>query len=140
ADMKHTPLKYALISGLFLWAAGGLTALASSTLITFSVDMSTNLADGSFNPPPGGTDTVSVGGTFNGWGPYVQLFQVGTNAIFTNTVNDTVDANGGNVNFIFADTEGTEGTGSWQNRMAYLPTNSGASLVLPTPYFNDIGP
>lgn len=127
-------------AGLLLCAAGITTARAASTFITFSVDMSTNLANGSFNPPPGGTDQVFVGGTFNGWGPYVQLVQVGSSAIYTNTINDTVDANGANVNFIYQDTEGTEATGSYQNRMAFLPATSGASLVLPTPYFNDIGP
>jgi len=116
------------------------TARASSTFITFSVDMATNVANGTFNPPPGGTDTVSVGGTFNGWGAYVQLVQVGAGTVYTNTVNDTIDANGANVNFIFADTAGNEAPGDYQNRMASLPTNSGASKVLPTPYFNDIGP
>lgn len=132
-------IKYLLLSGLLIGAAGIITA-QGDTLITFSVDMATNLANGSFNPPPGGADTVSVGGTFNGWGTYVQLVQAGNTTVYTNTVDDTVDANGGNVNFIFADTEGLELTGSYENRMAFLPTNSGASIVLPTPYFNDIGP
>jgi hypothetical protein len=127
-------------AGLLLCAAGIMTARASSTLITFSVDMSSNIASGSFNPPPGGSDQVFVGGTFNGWGPYVQLFQVGSSSIYTNTIDDTVDGNGANVNFIYSDTEGNEAPGDYENRMASLPATSGASLVLPTPYFNDLGP
>ena len=38
------------------------------------------------------------------------------------------------------DVNGDEGPADWANRAAYLPTNSGASLVLGTPFFTDIGP
>jgi hypothetical protein len=116
----------------------------ADTTITFSVDMATNLANGTFNPPEaglGGTDAVYARGTFNGWGSYLQLVQVGTGTVYTNTVDDTVDANGGNLSYIYHDTQtGDEGPADWANRTVYLPTNSGASVVLPTVYFYDQGP
>lgn len=131
-------------AGLLLCAAGIMTAQAQNTFITFSVDEATNLANGSFNPPPGGSDTVNVRGTFDGWAyPGLQLVQVGSSTVYTNTTDDTSaqDQSDGNVNFIYDDTEnGGESPGDYQNRMAYLPTNNNASLVLPTPYFDDIGP
>ena len=130
-------MKYALLSGLLLCAAGIMTAQASSTIITFSVDEASNIANGTFT----GTDQVYARGTFNGWGAYLPLVQVGSSTVYTNSVDDTVDANGGNLSYIYHDdVNGDEGPADWANRAAYLPTNSGASLVLPTPYFNDIGP
>jgi hypothetical protein len=142
--MKPKSMKYALLSGLLLCAAGIMTARAQNTFITFSVDESTNLANGTFNPPPGGTDGVYVRGTFDGWAyPGLQLVQVGNSSVYTNTVDDTSaqDQSDGNVNFIYDDTEnGGEAPGDYQNRMAYLPPGNNASLVLPAAYFNDIGP
>lgn len=130
--------------GLLLGAAGMMTARASSTFITFSVDMSTNLANGSFNPPPPagtGTDAVYVFGTFNGWsGPGVQLVQAGTSTVYTNSYNDTSDANGKVVNYRFNINGNNEGTANYDNRAAYLPSTSGASLVLPTSFYGDKGP
>jgi hypothetical protein len=139
-------------AGLMLCSVGIITAQASSTFITFSVDESSNLVNGTFNPPVpanvGGTPYGGTGanqvyarGTFNGWGAYLPLVQAGNGPVYTNTVNDTVDANGGNLSYIYHDdVNGDEGPADWANRAALLPTNSGASLVLPTPYFNDIGP
>jgi hypothetical protein len=142
--MKPKSMKYGLLSGLLLCATGLMTARAQNTFITFSVDESTNLANGTFNPPPGGTDGVYVRGTFDGWAyPGTQLVQVGSSAVYTNTIDDTTaqDQSDGNVNFIYVDTEnGGEAPGDYQNRMAYLPAGNNASLVLPTAYFNDIGP
>ena len=142
--MKSKTIKYALLSGILLCAAGIMTAQASSTLITFSVDEASNIANGTFNPPPPagtGTNQVYARGTFNSWGAYLPLVQVGNSTVYTNTVNDTVDANGGNLSYIYHDdVNGDEGPADWANRAAYLPANSGASLVLPPPYFNDIGP
>jgi hypothetical protein len=138
-------------AGLLLCVAGIMTAQAD-TIITFSVDESSNLVNGTFNPPApayvGGTPYGGTGanqvyarGTFNGWGAYLTLVQAGSGPVYTNTTDDTVDANGGNLSYIYHDdVNGDEGPADWANRTAYLPTNSGASLILPTPYFNDIGP
>lgn len=128
---------------LLLCATGIMTAQAD-TLITFSVDEASNIANGTFNPPPPagtGTDQVYARGTFNGWGAYLPLVQVGNSTVYTNSVDDTVDANGGNLSYIYHDDQnGDEGPADWANRAAYMPVTSGASLVLPTSYFNDQGP
>ena len=143
--MKTKLIKYALLSGLLLCGSGIMTARAASTIITFSVDMATNLANGTFNPPPPagtGTDSVYVNGTFYGWsGLGLQLVQEGSSTVWTNSFNDTSDANGGVVSYRFQrNTGGYESTASWDNRGAQLPSTSGASLVLPTPYYGDVGP
>lgn len=145
--MKLKSMKYVLLSGFLLCAAGVLTVQAQNTYITFSVDMSSNLANGSFTPPPGGTDAVYVRGIFDGWAnPGNQLFQVGDTAVYTNTFDDAAaqDQGDGNANFIYVYThngaEMDEGPGDWQNRMAYLPPGNNASLILPTAYYNDLGP
>ncbi len=131
-------------AGLLLCAAGIMTAQASSTIITFSVDMSTNLANGSFNPPPPagtGTDAVYVFGTFNGWSsPGLQLIQSGSSTVYTNTVNDTSDANGHVVSYRFNINGNLEPLSCYDNRAAQLPANSGDSLVLPTPFYGGNGP
>src|SRR5580692_327409 len=141
--MKRILLIY-VWAGLLLCAAGIMTAQASSTIITFSVNMATNLANGSFNPPPPagtGSDAVYVLGTFNGYTyPGLQLVEVGSSTIWTNSVNDTNDANGDVMSYIYDINYVTEATGDNNNRAAYLPTNSGGSLVLPTQYYGDIGP
>ncbi len=148
--MKHhmKTMKYVLLSGLFLGMAGRITTQAD-TILSFSVNMATNLADGSFNPPEagaGGTDSVYVNGTFYGWsGNGLQLFEQGSSTIYTNSYDDTADANGHCVSYRFrlaSETDGTnyETTASWDNRAAELPATSGASLGLPTPYYGDMGP
>ncbi len=133
---------------LLLWAAGSMSAQAD-TIITFSVNMATNLANGTFNPPPPagtGNDAVYVNGTFYGWsGNGLQLVQEGSSTIWTNSYDDTSDANGHVVSYRFrlaSASAGTnyESTASWDNRGWKLPTNSGAGLVLPTPYYGDVGP
>ena len=137
--MKFKSMKFKLLTGLVLCAAGTLTARASSTLITFSVDMSTNVLLGTFVP---GTDSVSANGTFNGYASY-GLVQDQTQLpeyIYTNTVDDTLDANGTTVQYKFViDGSTWENTGTGQNRAALLPSSSGASLVLPTAFFSDAG-
>jgi hypothetical protein len=138
--MKSKSIKYALITGLSIFATGIMTVQAQDHYITFSVDESTNIANGSLVP---GTDFVYVRGTFDGWAtPGNQLFEVGNTGVFTNTFDDTnsQDLSDGNVNFIYYDTvNGGEHGGDYQNRMAYLPANN-ASEVLPTPYYDDNGP
>jgi hypothetical protein len=132
-------------TGILLGATGTLTAQAASTIITFSVDMATNIADGSFNPPPPagtGADTVGVFGTFNGYAPGFQLFQVGDSTIYTNTYDDTSDPNGTPVayRFFINNTDNLEPLSCYDNRAAYTPTNSGDSLLLPTAFYGGNGP
>ncbi|SPE53230.1 exported hypothetical protein [Verrucomicrobia bacterium] len=128
------PVKYVLATLLTLCVGAVVTAQASSTIITFSVDM----AQANFIP---GTDSVYVFGTFNGWsGPGLQLVQQGSSTVYTNSYNDTRDANGGVVDYRFNINGNNESTACWDNRAAHLPSTSGATLVLPTPYYGDVGP
>jgi hypothetical protein len=146
--------------GLLLCAVGIMTVQAAITnaYITFSVDMSSNLVAGTFNPAvPAiiggnsyggtGTDTVYARGIFNGWANTgLQLFQVGTSGVYTNTADDTAaqDLSDDNANWQYdAYLNGTltdEGSSDYANRMAYLPTTNNGSVVVPTGYFNDSGP
>ena len=141
-NMIRKSIKYALLSGVLLGAAGILTCQASSTIITFSVDMATNIANGSFNPPaPGGTGTnvVYARGTFDGWAsPGLPLTEVGNTTVFTNSYNDTGDAYV--VTYLYDVDGNDEGTGDYDNRAAFIPATSGASLMLPTQWYNDVGP
>jgi hypothetical protein len=140
--MKFKSIKYALLIGLMLCAVGIMTVKASSSIVTFSVDMSTNVLLGTFVP---GTDTVSARGTFNAYGTMalVQDSSKLPNYVYTNTVNDTADTNGGELQYKFYDSNlsstGWENPATGQNRAALLPLTSGASLVLPTPFFSDAG-
>ena len=130
-----------LLAGLLLGAAGIITAHSATTnsIINFSVDMGTNIANGTFTQ---GTETVSVSGTFNGWGEY-QLTQVGGSTIYSGSVTDLTDPNGLFVYYKFViNTNGNnnyEGTADGNNRAADLPTTSGASVTLPTGFFGDSG-
>jgi hypothetical protein len=137
------PLRAAFAVAAFMFVGAMTATAASSSFITFSVDMSTNLANGSFVPGTG--DIVKVRGTFDGWGNGVVLSQVGSSAIYTNTVNDTTDANGFPMPYVFliehpGPTDVYETVADFNNRCTYLPTTSGSSLVLGTPVFGDAGP
>jgi len=147
---------HSLLTGLLFCAAALVTASAqtSNSFVTFSVDMSTNVANGTFNPA---TESVSVRGTYDNWnnsgGTFgdgsTQLTEQGLGApyIYTNTVFDSYDANGTPVEYKFIIETNTgagysatyETLSSGYNRNAYLPTVSGATVVLPTPYFSDSG-
>jgi hypothetical protein len=116
-----------------------MTAQAQTTL-NFSVDMATNLANGSFNPPPPagtGTDVIDVRGAFNGWAP-LPLVQQGTSMVWTNTTID--NANGVTFDYKFYLNGNGETTACYDNRTAMLPATPGATLTLPTHYYSDIGP
>jgi hypothetical protein len=137
------PLRAAFAVVASLFAGGVMTAAASSSIVTFSVDMSTNLANASFNPGAG--DIVKVRGTFDGWGNGVVLSQVGSSAIYTNTVNDATDPNGYPMPYVFliehpGPSDSYETVADFNNRCTYLPTTSGGSLVLGTCVFGDQGP
>jgi hypothetical protein len=125
----------ALLAGLLLGAAGIVTAQAQSTIVTFSVDMASNIANGTFT---NGTTVVNVNGTFNGWSA-LPLVEVGSTSVYTNTANDTTDANGGVISYKFTINGNYEPSADFNNRAARLPSTSGASLVLPTPFYGDSG-
>jgi hypothetical protein len=99
--------------------------------------MSVQINNFNFTP---GVDQVEAHGTFNGWGA-LTLVQQGGSTVYTNTANDTTDANGATLQYKFViNGSNWENPATGQNRAARLPLNSGASLVLPTAYFNDAGP
>ena len=131
------PKSHALLIGAFFGAASLISAQAASSIVTFSVDMSVQIANATFTP---GTDTVSARGTFNGYGQ-LNLAQLGATSVYTNTVNDTTDANGGKLEYKFFNSNGSvwESPATGNNRCALLPTNNGASLVLSTAFFSDAG-
>lgn len=129
--------KYGLLVGLLFGAVGIVTAQTSNSVVTFSVDMSTNIANGTFT---NGVNTVSVAGTFNGWSQF-GLVQSNSSDIYTNTLVDTNNANGGVIvyQYYISDVPGGEQTADFNNRAARLPATSGGSLVLPTPFYADLG-
>ncbi len=94
----------------------------------------------SFNP--GNGDTLWVNGTFYGWGG-VQLTAAPTEEypnLYTGTVNDQDDANGGVVDYkIVINENNWENPDDYDNRCATLPSTSGGSLLLPVQYFGDAG-
>lgn len=133
--MRSNTPRFLLASALL--CAGLATSHGASTFVTFSVDMATNIAAGSFNP---GTDHVEAHGTFNSYGA-LTLVQQGGGTIYTNTANDTTDTNGGKMEYKFViNGSNWENPASGQNRAVRLPATSGASLVLPTAFFADAGP
>jgi hypothetical protein len=137
--MKFKSMKHALLTGLMCCAAGIMTAQAQSSFVTFSVDMGTNILNNTFIP---GSDTVSANGSFNGWSA-LNLVQEGSSTVYTNTANDTLDANGGHMFYKFVNSHTGIGyenlCDGGGNRGATLPSVSGGSLNLPTPFFGDAG-
>jgi hypothetical protein len=109
----------------------------SSTYVTFSVDMATNFVNGSFTS----ANTVEVQGNFNGWTSGDTLVQEGTSEVYTNTFDVTTITNGGQLQYKFVSQPGSsyENTANGENRYAVLPTTSGASLLIPTAFFDDDG-
>ncbi len=113
--------------------------------MVFSVSMGTNILNGTFTQ---GTDTVWVEGTFDGWSGGTQLAQEDKSTIYTNTVQDSKDVNGGHADYKFIiDLTGTatretgfpgNSNGS-DNRVVALPASSGATITPPTPFFNEAG-
>ncbi len=117
----------------------GAASLKADTLVTFSVDMGTNILNNTFTP---GSDTISVHGSFDGWTTGVTLVQEGSGTVYTNTVDDTTDANGGVLTYKYVNSHtgtGYENLSDGNNRAVVLPSVSGSSLVLPTPFFGDAG-
>ncbi|HUA38754.1 MAG TPA: hypothetical protein VMA35_10220 [Candidatus Sulfopaludibacter sp.] len=147
-QLDYQPKQYSLLAGL-LFCAAGLVTTGASTTVTFSVDMTTNYLNGTFNPS---TDLVYVDGSFNGWkglSGAVQLQEVGLGApyIYTNTVDDTADTNGVMLyKFMCSDSlfvSGPYGYNGYEslcdsrgNRGLYL---NGSTMAPPTPFFGDSG-
>ena len=133
-----TTRKCAVLMGLLLCAAGMAQA---DTIVTFSVDLSVQIGNGTFNPA---ADIAAVRGSFNGFGTFNLTNNPPPNTnIYSGTVDDTTDANGGVLSWKFwtsSASGGWENPASFNNRAARLPSTSGASLVLPTPYYGDSGP
>jgi hypothetical protein len=146
--MTNNSQKYGILIGLLLGAAG---LASASNVLTFQVDMSPQIGDTSFNPL---TDHVYIRGTFNGFPPIASDGLLLTNdpagsnpALYTGTVNDTVDADGTKLQYKFSTdaaaitnlANGYETTlGGNFNRQRILGTNS--NIVLPYSYFSDAGP
>jgi hypothetical protein len=132
--------------GLCLGALLVSAAVASaSTTLNFQVDMSVQLANGSFTPPPNGSDVVSVAGSFDGYNTTsFPLSNIG-GTVWGTTVNDTSDPNPGQVQYKFVDTQSSweptlgNGNGNSANRVALLPATSGQTLNLPYCFFADAG-
>jgi hypothetical protein len=124
------------------WAAvvlslAGAAIVRADTIVNFSVDMSVQIGNASFIP---GTDQVEAHGTFNGWGALV-LVRDGITSIYTNTANNSTDPNGGvmQYKYVINGSNWENPADAGKNRAAKLPSTSGATLTLPTPYFSDAG-
>ena len=142
---KSKTFRLTTAAGLLLCAAGLVNAQTSNSVVTFSVDLSAQVTAGTFVP---GTDTVAARGTFNGYG---QFFLTNNPAaansnLYSGTITDTTDLNGGVMQFKYWNSDGATPNGGWEspgdggkNRAANLPSTSGAALVLPTVFFSDAG-
>jgi hypothetical protein len=146
--MTTNSKEYGILIGILLGAAG---LASASNVLTFQVDMSPQIGDASFNPL---TDHVYVRGTFNGFPADASAGLLLTNnpsgsnpALYTGTVNDTVDADGSKLQYKFSTdaaaitnlANGYETTlGGNFNRLRILGTNG--NVVLPYSYFSDAGP
>ena len=124
--------QYGLWAGLLLCSA---VAASANTLVTFQVDMST----AAFDPS---TQKVSAHGSFNGWGAAFELTNNPSGAnpnLWSGTLD--VAANGSVMEYKYViDPSGWESIPKGNNRLATLPSTSGASLVLPTVYYADNPP
>lgn len=104
--------------------------------VTFSVDMSGLMGLGLFNP---GTMGVEVRGAFNGWAPGSTLARQGTNAVYLGTFTVT-GTQGQAIAYQFVGTgPGGPGPETIDQRSFDLGPD-GIPQVLPTDYFNRMGP
>jgi hypothetical protein len=121
-----------------LLSSAAIAAAQSNSFVTFQVDMSMQVGATFFS-----TNTVSVHGTFNGWGSGFPLTNnpAGANPyLYSGTLDDTGETNGAVTIFKYViDPNTYESLPDSQNRVALLPTNSGGSLVLPSVFFDDAG-
>jgi hypothetical protein len=133
-NSKMKPLLRTIGAGLLLGAA---LAASANTIVTFQVDMST----AAFDP---NTQTVSVHGSFNGWGAFNLTNNPNgpTPNIWSETTN--LALNGVVVAYKYVIDPGAhyEGvrSGGGHNRLITLPTTSGASFPAPLVYYGDVTP
>src|SRR5271168_2443778 len=95
-----------VIGGLFCLSVALASGQTSNSIVTFNVDMSEQVEAGTF---VSGAE-VDVRGTFNGWGTNKMTnITVGVNSnLYTTTVPDTIDFNGGTIYYkYFAPSIGT---------------------------------
>jgi len=121
-------------------------ASASSSVITFQIDMTVAISNSIFNPA---TQTVAARGMFNGWptpGYTLTNNPNGANTnLYTGTYNDTLDANGALSQYQFVTVTGTtinaySSQVDGNNYIIALPTNSGGTVVIPTVFWSEDGP
>jgi hypothetical protein len=136
---KSNPQKFrsALGAGLLL---SSLAVASATTLTTFQVDMT----GAPFDPS---TMTVSARGSFGGpssaWGvlPLTNNPAGANPNLWTGTTN--LPFNGGVLSYKYTIEPGTTyetiSSGGAHNRLATVPSTSGATLVLPEVFFNDDG-
>lgn len=132
--------KGVLGAGLLLCLSAVANAQTSNTVVTFSVDMTVQTTNGTFVP---GTDTAEAHGTFNGWGALILTNDpaAANPNIYSGTITNTTDPNDGvmQYKYVIDGSNWENPADNGKNRAAKLPSASGATLVLPTPYFSDAG-
>lgn len=115
--------------------------------VTFQVDMSVQVKDGNFNPPPNGTDFVEGRGSFNGWNGGFALTN-NPNAANSNLYTGTAAVVAPPtlpVYYKFCVDDGN-GVLGWENPVSTAGGNrqfilaNGTSQTLPPVYWADIGP
>jgi hypothetical protein len=133
---------FRLCIGFLLWMPAGLVkAQTSNSIVTFNVDMSAQVKAGTFVH---GAE-VDVRGTFNGWGisQLTNIIVGGNSNLYTATITDLTDADGGTIDYKYFTPSiggGWESTYNTLNRAARLSSVRGGSVILPTVFFNDAGP
>ncbi len=119
-------------------ALGIAQSASADTVVTFQVDMTTQINNSAFTP---GTDQVFVRGPFNGWpGSGGLLLTNNPAAANTNLYTATVDITANNFveDYKYATSRsGYEGTQDGQNRCVALPATSGAQVTADTAFFKD---
>jgi hypothetical protein len=130
-DMRINTKQSAVWAGLLLCSVA---VAPANALVTFQVDMSTAGIDPN-------TQTVSAHGTFNSWGAFALTNNPGGAKPYLYTGTANVAANGTVMEYKYVINPGTwETIPKGNNRLATLPTTSGASLVLPMVYYADNPP
>ena len=122
--------------GAGLLLCGAISASADS-IVTFQVDMTAQNILGNFDPA---TQSMQVRGNFGGWDAApLALTNNPTGAnpyLYTGTTN--LPLNGSVIAFKYVIMAGSTYEPNSHNRLLTLPSTSGASVVIPPVYFNDV--